>query len=347
MTKFLEIAMVVVLAGGLIGAGFNPQPAKAESAAEFYKKNVVTVVVGYSPGGGSDYAARLLASYWPDATNGGAMIVKNMPGAGGLLATNYVNTTKPDGRTIVLGMFGGAYLMRHLIKDRAMRYDIKKLNWLVGVFHEAWGLHISIKRPYETVADLKKAKGLKFGSTSPYGPSSIFQAALIDYLGLDAKIITGYRGGSAMGLAGGKGEIDIAVQPTGTGLNSMKKGFLKAPFVNLSPERVKVFPDTPAFPEILKLTPDQKAMFNQIDAATYIIRVGAAPPGVPADRVQFMRDAFAKVVKMKGFKRQSKLNFPLGPTPLLGKALDKFVAEASNIDIGPMKALTKKYLAIK
>ena len=116
--------------------------AAADSAADFYKKNVVTMVVGLNPGGGSDYAGRLLASYWSAATDGGAMIVKNMTGAGGLVATNFMYSAKPDGLTIGFGMFGSAYLMPFLTKDPAVKFDFKRLNWLVGVFNEPFGLHV-------------------------------------------------------------------------------------------------------------------------------------------------------------------------------------------------------------
>ena len=94
MKKFLTIPLMIVLASGLVVGGFTLQAAEAAGAADFYKNNVVKMYIGYSPGGGSDYAGRLLASYWSDATDGGAMIVKNMTGAGGLLATNYVYSAK-------------------------------------------------------------------------------------------------------------------------------------------------------------------------------------------------------------------------------------------------------------
>ena len=347
MKKFFASVLMIVLASGLVVGGFTQQAAEAAGAADFYKNNVVKMYIGYSPGGGSDYAGRLLASYWSDATDGGAMIVKNMTGAGGLLATNYINSAKPDGLTIGFGMFGGSYLMPHLTKDKGMRFDINKLNWLVGVFHEPFGHHVSVKKPYESAEDLKKVKGLKFASTAPYGPGSILEAIFIDFLGLDAKIITGYKGGSAMALACGKGEVDLAPLPGGTGLDSMNKGFVKPPVVVMSSKRIDIFPDSPAFPELVKFTPEQEALYKVFNAASYVIRVGAAPPGVPEDRIKFMRDAFAKIVKMKGFQTQAKLSFPLGPTPMLADELDAFVAEAAGIDIDPVKALTKKYLAIR
>jgi len=292
MKRILSFGVAMVLVAGLIFS-ICPQPvAEATSAADFYKKNVVTVVVGYSPGGGSDYAARLLASYWPDATDGGAMIVKNMPGAGGLLGTNYVCSVKPNGLTIGLGMVASTYLMPFLTKDPAAKHDAKKLQWLVGVFHEPWGMFISAKRPYESVEDLKKAKGLKCATVVPFGASTIAEAFFIDVLGLDAKIISGYKGGSAMALAAGKGEVDISPNPISVGLRGVEKGFVKPPVAVIGRKRVDVFKDSPTLPELVKFTPEQEEQFKRVVTASYILRVCAAAPGVPHDRVTFMRDAF-------------------------------------------------------
>ena len=150
-----------------------------------------------------------------------------------------------------------------------------------------------------------------------------------------------------MGLAAGKGEVDVIPNPLGVGINSMKKGFVKSPVVIVDSKRSKFFPDTPAITELVKFTPEQEALYKMVDMATYVIRVAAAPPGVPEDRVKFMRDAFAKIVAMKGFNNQAKLNFPMGPTPLVGTELDEFVAEAADLKVEPVTTMVKKYLSIK
>ena len=347
MKKNLPAAFIFVLIVVSILGLVAKESAAADSAADFYRKNVVTMVVGLNPGGGSDYAGRLLASYWSAATDGGAMIVKNMTGAGGLVATNFMYSAKPDGLTIGFGMFGSAYLMPFLTKDPAVRFDFKKLNWLIGVFNEPFGLHVSVRRPYASVEDLKRAKGLKFAAVTPFAPGSVMEAVFIDFLKLDAKIITGYKGGSDMALAAGKGEVDIVSLPTGTGLDSVSKGFVKPPVVVMGYERVGVFKDSPAFTEVSKLTPEQETFFKLAYATTYVSRLAAAPPGVPEDRIKFMTDAFTKIVAMDGFKEQSKLSFPFMPAPLMGKELNAFIATAGAINIDPIKEQVNKYLAIK
>lgn len=347
MKRVLAIGVVTACAVGLVFGLVFPQTAEAAGPEEFFKKNVVNVIVGYAPGAGSDYSARLLASYWSAATDGGAMVVKNMPGAAGLMATNTMYSAKPDGLTIALGMALSSYAMPIIARDPAAKFDGKKLNWLIGAFEEPWTLHIAAKKPYETVEDLKKAKDLKVGTVSPSASSSFIDAVFIHILGLDARIISGYKGGSDMTLAAGKGEIDLVPQPASTGLLGVQKGFLKPPVAVMGRKRVAFFPNAPTFPELVSLTPEQQALFKAADTASFVLRVAAAPPGVPTDRLRFMQDAFAKVVEMKGFQEQAKLQFPLGPTPMLAKELTAFMNEAMDMDVGPVQALIKKYLAIK
>ncbi len=366
MKKLFLAVLVIVLAGTLLlsacaGPAPTPAPAPApvpapapkpapvpESAAEFYKKNVVTMIVGYAAGGGSDYAGRILASFWPDATDGGAMIVKNMVGGGGLVACNFVYSAKPDGLTINIGMQGSSYTTAVIFKDPAAKYDAHKFNYLVGVFSEPWGLYGSAKRPYASFEDLKKVKGLKFAALGPDDPSSLLTAVVIETAGLEgAQIITGYKGGADSALAAGKGEVDATILPRSVGDTGIGQGFVKLPFAFLSFEKNAIYPNTPPFPELVKLTPEQKALFELVHTITFVSRIAAAPPGVPVDRVKFMRDAFAKIVTIDGLKQQAKTIFPLGTTPMIGDEVTAFIEKAVKIEPGPIQALVKKYMAIK
>ena len=60
-----------------------------------------------------------------------------------------------------------------------------------------------------------------------------------------------------------------------------------------------------------------------------------------------MRDAFNKIIAMKGFEEQSKPFFPLGPTPMFGEELNAFMKEALSMTFDPIKAMIHKYLSVK
>jgi tripartite-type tricarboxylate transporter receptor subunit TctC len=70
-------------------------PAKADGVADFYKGKAITVVVSSSAAGGYDTIARAVARHMGKHMPGNpAFIVRNMPGAGGMTATNF-STTMP------------------------------------------------------------------------------------------------------------------------------------------------------------------------------------------------------------------------------------------------------------
>ena len=191
---------------------------------------------------------------------------------------------------------------------------------MIGVFNEPLDSIVSAKRPYASVDDLKKVKGLKIVNAGTLWFGSTAEVPFIESLGLDAKIITGYKGGSEMALAAGKGEIDIVPLADRNGLDSVNKGFVKAPVVVMGRRRVDVFKDSPAFTRGDEFHPGAKGnSLKRRTRASYILRVGAAPPGVPEDRVKFMQDSFAKIVAMEGFKEQSKLDVSPGANAIVGR----------------------------
>ena len=78
ISLFLSLALVFPL----VGSACAPKPMM--SPADFYKANTVDLICVMSPGGGVDFSARIFASYWSEVT-GGTMVVRNMPGGGGLV----------------------------------------------------------------------------------------------------------------------------------------------------------------------------------------------------------------------------------------------------------------------
>jgi tripartite-type tricarboxylate transporter receptor subunit TctC len=69
--------------------------------AQTYPSKPVKIVVGFAPGGGSDFAARVIAQQLTDRMKN-QVIVENKPGAGSLLGAEYVIKSAPDGYTLLL-----------------------------------------------------------------------------------------------------------------------------------------------------------------------------------------------------------------------------------------------------
>lgn len=85
------------------------------SAQDFYNNKTLRIVVGFSPGGGMDIYARAIGRHLGKNIPGKpTVIVDNMPGAGSLIAANYLyNQAKPDGLTI--GSWIGGLVLQQVI----------------------------------------------------------------------------------------------------------------------------------------------------------------------------------------------------------------------------------------
>jgi tripartite-type tricarboxylate transporter receptor subunit TctC len=278
-----------------------PKPApKPQTAADFYKENRITMVVPFSAGGGTDQAARILTTWWPDVTDGSVKI-KNMPGGGGMLGTNTVYTSKPDGLT--LGILSVASTsIGYLFKDPGCKYDIGKLTYMITFAAEPQGFGIGAKLPYESMADLQKAKGLKFGTSGRR--HEMGTALLCDLFGLDGAVIPGYKNSPATGLAIAQGELHGMVSSMGSIKDEVNKGFMK-PLLTVGPEKAALYPDLPLILDLAKPTPAQQ-VFVDIYMPTVAGRVVFGPPGIPEDRVKFLRDTFLKITEASGYQKMAK-----------------------------------------
>jgi tripartite-type tricarboxylate transporter receptor subunit TctC len=107
------------------------QPAAAQTAEEFYKGKALTLVVGNGPGGGFDVFGRLLARYIGRYVPGNpSVVVQNMPGAGSLVAANYLYNVAPKDGTSFGLIARNMPLLGLLGNNSNVRFDPHKFTWL-------------------------------------------------------------------------------------------------------------------------------------------------------------------------------------------------------------------------
>jgi tripartite-type tricarboxylate transporter receptor subunit TctC len=152
----------------LVGAS-GPQ-AKADALADFYQGRTVTVVVSSSAGGGYDTLARSLARFMGRHMPGHPVfVVRNMPGAGGMTATNFLyNNADKDGS--VIGLVQNNTPFEPLFGTKEARYDPVKFNWLGSPSSETAMVLIWHTVPVNSVADLKArevAVGVSGANSTP------------------------------------------------------------------------------------------------------------------------------------------------------------------------------------
>jgi tripartite-type tricarboxylate transporter receptor subunit TctC len=276
----------------------------ATAQDNFFSGKTIRIVVGSSPGGGYDYWARLLARYMSKYIHGNPeVVVQNMPGAGSLAATNYVfSVAKPDGLT--LGMPNQAVYMGQIVGDKEARFDIQKFNWIGSPDRNPTILYIRADTPYKTMDDVIKAKIAPKCGGSGRDSSSVIRA-LEELIGAKFDVVLGYQGGSQTDLAVERGEV--VCRSVGLGAHFSREPFTSwhtkdfdRHLMQTGRKRDNRATDTPTLYELLdryKTGELGRQLATVLTAGENFGHPMIAPPGVPADRIKLLREAYASAVK--------------------------------------------------
>ncbi len=258
--------------------------------------------MGSEPGGGYDGYARLLARHLGKFIPGNpTILVQNMPGAGGIVAANYLYNVAPKDGT-VMAQVQRLVPFVQIMGEPGPQFETAKFNWLGSLASEvtvcvSWKKSTDIK----TFADVQK-KELIVGGSGPNDTETV-PAILNNVLGAKFKIISGYPSSTAVTLAVERGEVQ-GICSSYSSLTTRNAHWFKDNLVNiLVQESTKKLPQLPNVPLALDLatTPDDKALLELNDARLAIGRPFMLPPGVPAERVKALRAAFNQMVKDKDF----------------------------------------------
>lgn len=291
----------LALAATLAFAGLGADHASAQSS--FYEGKTIAVVIG-ATGGSLELAARIvtryLGKYVPGHPN---VVLQNMPGAAHLVATNHVYTVaKPDGLTLLAA--NPSVGIAQLTKVEAVRFDLRKFEWLGSSGADGVALSIRPDLPYKTWQELKNAdREIVVGTTGPGSNAHDFPLFLKEFAGAKFKLVSGYRANADILLALERKEVDAWAALATTIKLAADRGAVR-PIVR---GRVAIggFENLPV-DEDLATSPLGRAMMGIRAAPLAIGRAFAAPPRTPADRVAMLREALAKAVKDPEFIAEAK-----------------------------------------
>jgi tripartite-type tricarboxylate transporter receptor subunit TctC len=277
----------------------------ARAQAPFYQGKTIKIIVGSSTGGGYDQWARLLARHLGKHIPGNPeTIVQNMPGAGSVVAANYVyNQAKPDGLT--LGAILPAIYFDQLVGRPEVQFAWAKFTW-IGSPEQNNALHyMRADTPYQTVEDIRKAKEPPRCGSSGTGTTGHYIPKLLEEtLGLKHRIVGGYKGGSEIDLAVERGEVHCWSPLIATFFGRepyvtwYKKGFVRV-LIQMGRKRDPRLADVPTIYELMDQykTPEAgKRVARVVLTAAGLGRPIVAPPGLGADRVKLLREAYAKTL---------------------------------------------------
>ena len=175
--------------------------------ATFYQGKTIRIIVGNLPGDTHDLFARAYSRHMGKHIAGNpAIIVQNMPGAGGMIAANHVyNVAKPDGLT--LGSPSPALYYAQLIGSKEAKFNWPKFNFIGAPERNGHLLFMRADTPYKTLDDIRNAKTPPRCAATGVGTSGHDMPKLFEeMIGLKFNLITGYPGGAEMDLAIERGE---------------------------------------------------------------------------------------------------------------------------------------------
>ena len=275
------------------------RPAPADDVADFYRGRTLTILISYSVGGGYDLYARLLAHYLGRHIPGNPTIVpENMPGAGGLRASNYLYSAAPKDGSMI-GTFSRSIPTMPLVTPKDAHFDGREFSWIGSMSSDTSLCLTSAKSRVKTFQDMLTMP-VVMGGQFAAADSDIYAHLYKNVFGAKIKLVSGYPGTNDITLAMERGEVDgICGLSWGT-LKVAHADWIKNKSVNLLVQAaLKKDPELPDVPLALDLINDpQKRQILYLDFAPQAIgRPFAAPPGIPADRKAALIKAFDQTMK--------------------------------------------------
>ena len=280
--------------------------ANVHAQEDFYKGKTLRVIIGYSAGGTNDLWARTVARFWGKYIPGNPdIIVQNMPGAGTMVAANYLfGVGKPDGLTV--GLISPALFFNQLGGKKEAKFDWAKFAWIGSPEETSEMLSMRADSPYKSVDDIRKATTPpRCGTTGAGTPGHYFPRLMEEVLGLKFDLVTGYPGASEIDLAIEKGEVLCRAGTTSAffgrepGRTWAKTGFVRILIIGGS-KRDSRARDVPTIWEMMEKykTPDSgKRLTTVLLSPGSFGRPIVGGPGIPADRIKILRDGFLKAMR--------------------------------------------------
>jgi tripartite-type tricarboxylate transporter receptor subunit TctC len=328
----------------LVAAG-----APAFAADDFYKGKTITIHV--SGGGVYEDYARFFAKYMPKYIPGEpTIVVKQLSGASGLKATNYLYNNAPKDGTELAAVHGQIPTMPFL-DSTGVQYDPTKIGWLGNVTKEVFLGYMWETSPVLTFDDALKKESVVGGQS--LGSFSVDLPVLTNALvGTKFKIVSGYTGSAETQLAVERQEINGHMGVSWTTIVHSHPDWVSGKKIRVISQfgltKHKDLADVPLLLDYAK--GENRQALELYLARQDTARPFLAPPGIPADRLALLRKAWSAVMKDPGFLAEvEKADFPISE-PMSGEELQAFVQKMSQTPPAAAKLLNDtfaKYSAAK
>jgi tripartite-type tricarboxylate transporter receptor subunit TctC len=321
----------------LFAAALSATVTCAQAQTGYFSGKRITVIVGSESGGGYDTHARVMSRHLGRFLAGQPpIIVQNMPGAGSIVATNYLANVAPKDGTY-LGLIQRTMLTAKLARLDGVQFDPLLISWIGNLTTET-GMVVSWhSHPVQTAADLFTTE-LIVGGAGVAADTESTPRLLNAVIGTKFKVVSGYRGNTNILLALENGEIGGVGDWAWPNIKTRRPDFLRDKkitlLMQLGFEKLNDAPaDIPLVMDFAKTEEDKKVLqlyFAQKQVARPVI----APPGVPAAQLTELRSAFNAMVRDKeaiGDSVRSGVEISATSAEDVGKVMDLIAATPPHI----------------
>jgi tripartite-type tricarboxylate transporter receptor subunit TctC len=308
----------------------SPSAAQSPTSVEgFYKDKKVRMLVGYGVGTGNDLYMRLLARHIGKHIPGRPTIVpENMPGAGSMVMMNYLYNVAPrDGSAI--GVPSRNLAVEPLLGNEQARYEALKFIWLGSMSRDVATCITWHTSGIKTVEDATRRE-VPVGATGAPADSNIFPKLLNAVLGTKFKTVLGYPDSAAVGIAMERREIDGYCSFTWSAIKSARPQWVAEKQINVVLQlSLSKHPELLSVPLIMDLARDEadRQIFALAFGTQKMGRPAAAPPGVPADRADALRQAFSATMADAEFLEDARRSAVEVDGPISGVEVDAILRQ--------------------
>lgn len=301
--------------------------AKAQSIPNFYKGKQIQVLIGFGAGGSNDLWGRIVGRHIGKHIPGNPTVLpQNMPGAGSMRVANHIYNVAPKDGT-VMGVIARGIPLEPLFRGTGANFDARKFTYIGTPTRDTTICAVDANLPQKAPEDFFKYETI-VGSSGTGAETNAIPLILKNVLGMKFKIITGYEGGGTdVMLAIERRELHGVCFAYENLENQAlyRDGRVRAAFqVSLRPDpNLKNIPNVFA----LRMTEEQREVLGLLFVREPLGRPFVAPPNIPPQRVDALRNGFDKTMTDPEFVAEAKkLNLTIHPAP--GQQLAKIITNA-------------------
>jgi tripartite-type tricarboxylate transporter receptor subunit TctC len=311
-------SLLAILALSVLTACGAPgdTPAQGDAAAgplepdlSLYDGRTLTYIVSTGPGGNYDAYGRLIGRYLQKYLPGSRVIVRNVPGAGHIVGANTLYASRPDGLTI--GTFNTGLIYTQLLEREGVNFDLSKMEWIGSAAHDIRVLILPTNSPFKSFAEYKASGDLFRVAAAGVGSAAYNDTRIVaEALHLNVEIIPGFEGNEGQ-LSMMRGEVTALLGAAGTFTQFVNNGGGYYALAIAGDSRI-----LPGVPQAREFVSDDKGrrLLSLIEGLSELGRLTAAPPGVPADRLAALREAYRLSLEDPELRREADLlDLPIEP----------------------------------